>query len=328
MSLRAIATVLTLSLALVLAGCEANSSLSSVSVTPPSAALTAVGQTAQFAALGNYTRGKHPSTTRDITDQVQWSVSAPSVATVNATGLVTAVGAGTATVTASINGSLGVVAGTANLTVSTNSGGGGSARSLTSLAIIPSNQTVSKLGETAQYIAIGTFSSTPTTQDVTPLVAWQSSDVAIATIDPSGLATAIACNVTNSTPPCVTTITAVYTDPNTFIVTTGTSTFTQATTGGGGNLPSLTVYLVGLGSGTVTSLPPGTGINCTGSGTGCTANFVLGTTVTLSATASPATASTPASVFGGWSANCSPVTATTCTLVMSDNATVGAIFNH
>jgi hypothetical protein len=115
----------------------------------------------------------------------------------------------------------------------------------------------------------------------------------------------------------VTTITALYTDPNTGIVTTGTSTFTQGTTGGGGNLPSLTVYLVGLGSGTVTSTPPG--INCTGSGTGCTANFVLGSSVTLSAT-SPG--------FGGWSANCTPDTATTCTLVMSDNATVGAIFNH
>jgi hypothetical protein len=152
---------------------------------------------------------------------------------------------------------------------------------------------------------------------MTSRVAWQSSDVTIAQVDASGLATAIACPVSASTPPCVTTITALKTDLTTGTTVTGTSTFTQDSSGGGGNLPSLTVYLVGLGSGTVTSTP--LGINCTGSGAGCTGNFVLGSTVTL--TASPAG-------FGGWSANCTPDTATTCSVVMGDNTTVGVIFNQ
>jgi Bacterial Ig-like domain (group 2) len=307
-------TVLALPLILALAGCEANSTLQSIAVTPSSAALTAVGQTVQFTATGTYTRGSHPTTTRDITTQVQWASSAPSVATVSDTGLVTAVATGTTNITASMEGGVGVVAATSSVNVSASGGGG---NGLLSLSIIPTDQTVSKIGETAQYIAIGTFSSAPTTQDMTSQVTWQSSDVTIATINASGLATAIACPVSPSTPPCITTITALNTDPLTGNTVTASSTFTQSLGGGGGNLPSLTVYLVGLGSGTVTSTPPG--INCTGSGTGCTGNFVLNSTVTLTATPTG---------FGGWSANCTPDTDTTCTLVMGDNATVGAIFNH
>ncbi len=315
MFVRAIFAVLALTLILTFAGCSATPALSSIEVTPPAGAqsLNAIGLTAQFKAVGTFTTGGGNGTTRDITNEVQWSSSTVSVATIDNTGLATAAGAGIANITASMNGTRGVVTGKSNLSVSTS---GGAGHALISLSIIPANQTVSKFGETAQYIAIGTFSSAPTTQDMTSQVTWQSSDVTIATIDASGLATAIACPVTLSTPPCVTTITALNTDPTTGITVTGSSTFTQDSGGGGGNLPSLTVYLVGLGSGTVTSTPPG--INCTGSGTGCTGNFVLNSTVTLTAT--------PAG-FGGWSANCTPDTATTCTVVMGDNTTVGVIFN-
>jgi Divergent InlB B-repeat domain len=86
-------------------------------------------------------------------------------------------------------------------------------------------------------------------------------------------------------------------------------------------LPVLTVYEVGLGTGTVTSNP--VGINCT-SGAGCSGNFVAGTAVTL--TAVPSAGST----FGGWSSNCLPDTAatTSCTIVMNNNEPVGAIFNQ
>jgi hypothetical protein len=82
-------------------------------------------------------------------------------------------------------------------------------------------------------------------------------------------------------------------------------------------LPSLSVYLVGSGSGTVVSSPAG--INCSGSGSGCSAFFPQGSTVTLTAS--------PGSSFGGWSANCTPDTANPCTVTMSTNQTVGAIFN-
>lgn len=319
MYLRSIAAVLTVALILTLAGCAANPSLVSISVQPGTVVMTAAGQTVQLTAIGTYTNGQHPETTRDITNQVQWSSPAPSVVTVNSTGLATAVSSGTIPITATLNGGPGVVTGASDFTVSISSGGSGGAHSLLSISIIPANQNVNSIGETAQYIAIGTFSSAPITQDITSLVNWQSSDVDIATIDSSGLATAVACEgPIPPLPPCVTTITASLTSPPgpSGTAATGSATFTQQSAGGGTILPSLTVYLVGLGSGTVTSVPPG--INCTGSGTGCTANFVLNSSVQLTAT-SPG--------FGGWSANCVPNSALTCTVTTGDNTTVGAIFN-
>jgi hypothetical protein len=325
MLVRAIFAVLALTLILTFAGCSATPALSSIEVTPPAGAqsLNAIGLTAQFRAVGTFGTGGVNRTTRDITNEVQWSSSTVSVGTIDSTGLATAVGAGITTITATMNGTRGVVTGTSDLSVSTS---GGAGHALVSLSIIPANQTVSKLGETAQYIAIGTFSSAPTNQDMTSQVTWQSSDVTIAQIDASGLATAIACPVSTGTPPCVTTITALNTDPTTGTTITGTSTFTQDSAGGGGNLPTLTVYLVGLGSGTVISTP--SGINCTGSGTGCTGNFVLNSSVKLEACNDfTGGVCTPPVGFGGWSANCTPDSATSCTVGMGDNTTVGVIFN-
>ena len=89
--------LLLLCLATALAGC-ANSGLDSVQVTPATQSV-AVGQTAQFTAIGTYGNAKHAST-QNITNGVSWTSSNPPVATVSASGLVTAVGAGTSTITA------------------------------------------------------------------------------------------------------------------------------------------------------------------------------------------------------------------------------------
>ena len=80
-----------LCLALSIAGCAA-SGLDSIQVTPTTQALT-VGQTAQFIAAGTYGNANHP-TTQNITSGVTWTSSVPSVATVSASGIATAVGAG------------------------------------------------------------------------------------------------------------------------------------------------------------------------------------------------------------------------------------------
>jgi hypothetical protein len=149
------------------------------------------------------------------------------------------------------------------------------------------------------------------TVDLTNQVSWQSSDVKVATINPAGLALG---NFTGTT-----TITAIG-KSNSGAAIAATSNLTVGNAGGGVVLPALTVYRVGLGTGTVTSLDGV--INCTsGGGAGCTGNFVFGTPVTLTAT--PASGST----FGGWSSNCIPDTATTCTVTMNNNEPVGAIFN-
>jgi hypothetical protein len=311
-SQRPVCIGLVIAIAALLTSCSTGSSLTSVSVVPSTAALTLTGQSVQFKALGTYTKQDHPSQTKDITDQVTWESSDPSVATVSATGLATAVGFGSTSITATVKSSNNVlVAGNAVLNSSTQ---GGAVRDLTSITIIPSSQTTQTLGETAQYIAIGTFSSAPVTQDVTNQVTWQSSDVKIATINTAGLATAVAC----VGDPCLTTITAIGTADSGNAITTN-SNFILNPAGGDTTLPSLTVYRVGLGTGTVVSSP--TGINC-GSGASCTGHFTLGSGVTLTAT--PAAGSS----FGGWSANCLPTNAPTCTLSMTDNETVGAIFNQ
>jgi hypothetical protein len=224
--------------------------------------------------------------------------------TVSSSGLVTAVGIGSATITATMNSSSGPVLGTSTVDVTAQA-----VHDLVSLAIIPTGQVLTTLGEPSQFIAVGTFNTTPNTVDLTDQVNWQSSDVKVAAISSTGLALGNDLGTT--------TITAIGKSTSGATIT-GTATLTEGASGGGVVLPALTVYTVGLGTGTVVSNPAV--INCI-AGAGCTANFVLGTTVTLTAT--PAAGST----FGGWSANCLPDSATSCSIVMNNNTPVGAIFN-
>ncbi|TMQ25662.1 MAG: hypothetical protein E6K65_16290, partial [Nitrospirae bacterium] len=77
---------------------------------------------------------------------------------------------------------------------------------------------------------------------------------------------------------------------------------------------TLTVSETGLGSGTVTSSPPG--INC---GSACSASYVSGTTVTLTATPGML------SGFGGWT-GCDIASGNTCTVKMNAARSVTADF--
>jgi hypothetical protein len=290
-----------------LVGCTQPPSLQSIQVTPNGASLTTIGETVQFKAIGTYQRGgNHPSTTTDITSQVAWASSDVKVSTISSSGLGTATGSGSTMITASMNSKDGVVLGNSTVTVNVT---GAVAQDLISIAVIPSSQTVTTLGEPSQFIAIGTYNTNPRTLDLTTQVSWQSSDVKVSTISSTGLALGNSFGTA--------TITAIG-KTNSGATITGTATLTESASGGGVVLPALTVYAVGLGSGTVVSSPAV--INCT-SGNGCTANFPLGTTVTLTAT--PATGST----FGGWSSNCIPITGNSCSITLNNNVPVGAIFN-
>src|SRR5271170_5846409 len=97
-----------------IAGCT-TSGLNSVQVTPAIQSL-AVGQTAQFTAVGSYGNANHLST-QNITSTVTWTSSSPSIATVSAAGVATAVSAGTTTITASATGWSGHVSSSAIITV-------------------------------------------------------------------------------------------------------------------------------------------------------------------------------------------------------------------
>ncbi len=310
-------------IALFLAGCTIGGTyqLSSIAVTPTSA-IVGAGQTVQMSAIGTLTAGgNHPPKTEDITSSVTWQSSNPNVVTVNSSGLATGVASGTATITASsLTSNAGTKSATSNVTVAGAAGvPSGAGHNLTGITIIPATglQSVSTTGETAQFIAIGSFDTAPTTQDITNQVTWVSADIKVATINSTGLATAVFTGKTN--------ITAIATTTSGGAVT-GISDLT-VTGQGGVTLPTLTVYEqfnVGLGTGRVVSSPAG--IDCTSvGGAGCAGNFVLNSTVTLTATPDPG------SIFGGWSFNCQPASAPTtggtCSLTMSNNDSVGAIFN-
>jgi uncharacterized protein YjdB len=284
--------------------------LTSITLIPGSQTVSVVGETVQFVAIGNYT-GVTPAT-KDLTSQATWTSSDVQVGTVNASGLVTATGTGTTTITASaLNANEAVIVTTATVTVTS-----ATAPGLSAITIIPTTQTVFSFGETSQYIAMGTFTGvTPAIQDVTNSVTWVSSDVKVATINSAGLATA------NSAGTSAITAIGTRTDGSLII---GAATFTAAGSGtvpiGPVTLPTLEVYKVGNGAATgLVTNTPAPPISC-GTGNTCTGSFPVGTTVTLTAT--PGSGST----FGGWSSNCMVATANSCTVTMSDNQAVGAIF--
>jgi len=86
--------------------------LTSIAVTPTNPNILA-GATQQLTATGTYSDGS----TRNLTSQAAWASSSAAVAVVNASGLATAVSAGTTTITAALSG----VTGNRTLTVSVNS---------------------------------------------------------------------------------------------------------------------------------------------------------------------------------------------------------------
>jgi hypothetical protein len=206
-----------IALAVPIAGCT-NLQVDEIAVSPTTASITA-GQTTQFLAQGltGHGNGK-PGTVSDITNQVSWSSSTPSVATINAAGVATGVSAGTTTITATINGYTGLLGATATLTVTAAGSGTGTITGITGLSVIPGAQSVASPGQTSQFIAIGTTAAGATV-DLTTQVSWRSSSVSIGTITgATGLATAIGQGTT--------TITALYTNPGGGSAITGTATFT------------------------------------------------------------------------------------------------------
>jgi len=154
--------------------------LDSIAVTP-TAPSVAAGRAQQFTAIGTFS----DLTTQDLTTQVTWTSSDPSVATISnaagSQGLASTVTAGATTISAT----LGSVVGSTTLTVT--------AAVLDSIQVTPINPLVAA-GRTQPFIAIGTFSDA-TTQDLTTQVTWVSSDPAVAAISNAagsqGLATAL-----------------------------------------------------------------------------------------------------------------------------------------
>lgn len=140
-----------------------SATLQAISVSPPTA-IIARGTAQQLSATGLFS----DNTSQNLTDQVTWASSATATVAVSASGLAQGVGAGSATISAAMLG----VSGSATLTVTT--------ATLTSLAVAPGTATLAP-GTQQQFTATGTFSDN-STQDLTALVSWSSSNRSVASL--------------------------------------------------------------------------------------------------------------------------------------------------
>ena len=141
--------------------------LASINITPPSASI-ANGTSVQLTATGIFS----DASTQDLTQSVSWTSSDQTKVVVSnapgSQGSATATGVGSATITATQAG----VSGTAAVTVT--------AATLTSITITPPGVSLAK-GTSQQLTATGTFTD-QSTQDLTRLVSWTSSDSTIAAV--------------------------------------------------------------------------------------------------------------------------------------------------
>ena len=168
----------------------ANPTLTSITVAPATASVSA-GTKQPFTATGNYDN----NTTFDLTTQATWTSSNISVAqesnAAGSNGIATTFVAGTATITATLNG----ISGTAALTVT--------APTISSIQIAPATPSAIDVGGTQTFTANAVYAN-GTTAAIT--AAWTSSNMAVATVAAAGgpgaareVATAVAAGSTTIT---------------------------------------------------------------------------------------------------------------------------------
>jgi uncharacterized protein YjdB len=134
-----------------------------------------VGSTQHFTATGSYSDGS----TADFTSQVVWSSSNSMVVTIAASGIATAVGGGTANITASIAG---LTSQPVTIMV----------KVLSAIMIEPvASPRNLNVGAAQAFTAVGIYSD-GSMSDITSQVTWISSNTNIATILSNGSATGIA----------------------------------------------------------------------------------------------------------------------------------------
>jgi hypothetical protein len=297
--------------------------ITALTLSPTTQSLSATGQSSQFIALGTSGAGLELNVTS--APGISWSSSVSTVATVSPTGLVAGVNPGQCTVTAIFTNPDGSVASASAIINVTSSP---APEPLLSLTIIPSTITVGNLQDTGNFLAIGTYATSPNVRDLTNSVTWISSFPNSFPVnsntnptnpgDPGGVVTAFG----NGTA----TIIAEASDPTTGSIQTATATFScplvlpnPPTTPGScfegsqasALLSTITVYNEGAnatnwlitapsatGTPNVIHCGPGWAGDGNSGGSVCVASYPVGSTVTLTAPAQAAVS------FGGWSDNC------------------------
>jgi Big-like domain-containing protein len=125
-------------------------------------------------AIGTFSDGS----AADVTGLASWTSATPAVATIDSTGLVTGVAAGSSLVTATV----GAISGHTTLTVTP--------ATLVSITVAPTTPIVAP-GSKVPFIATGHFSD-GATQLLTAGVTWSSGTTSVATVDSTGLASGVA----------------------------------------------------------------------------------------------------------------------------------------
>jgi hypothetical protein len=154
--------------------------VASVAVAPGAVTLVSLGGSMQLSATARNAGG----TTVPAT--FTWISSNPSIATVNATGSATAVSNGTASITAT---AAGIGSNAVTVTV---------AQELAAVEVTPADDTLVALGDASLFAAAGT-DALGNTIDGGYIWEWSSLDVAVATVDSEGNATALGVGSTSIT---------------------------------------------------------------------------------------------------------------------------------
>jgi uncharacterized protein YjdB len=159
---------------------SASTNLTSITLSPANPSIP-INTTQQLTATGTYGDGS----SRDLTAVVTWSSSTIANATVDVTGLVRGIAAGSATITAT----LGSVSQSGSVTIT--------APSITSISVTPEDMTLA-IGISQQFTASAIYSD-GSIQDLVSGVTWASSTTSVATIDNNGLASILAAGTTTIT---------------------------------------------------------------------------------------------------------------------------------
>lgn len=158
--------------------------LLSIDISPSDSSLS-LGKIESLSAIGRYSDG----TTKDITSAVRWESSDPFIAAVSnaigSKGSVSCINLGTVALTAMLNDT----AGSTNLTVIE--------ATLVSIRITPDVPTI-PIGISGGFRLIGTYSD-GTSQDITSIASWDTSDERIASIGNTPLDKGILTSVTTGT---------------------------------------------------------------------------------------------------------------------------------
>jgi len=316
-----------------------NEAYTAVEMIPNSQSVSASGQTGQFLALA--TLGSS-GLQEDVTNSanITWLSSIPSIATITSgqpagNGVVTGVSEGADTISIELknaDGSIVSNSGSVDVTLTP------APEPLLSLTILPGSITVDNLQDTGQFLAIGTYSSSPTVRDLTNSVTWSSDVPNIFPVNTNGTGTAnpgADAGVVTAEGVGSAVIIAEATDPNTGSIQTASATFScplvlpTATTAGscypGSQAPALlstlTVYNEGLNTTDwLVTAPSATGtpdvLHCGPysstagfGGSVCVASYPSPTN-TVGPIEVVLTAPATGAAFGGWSYNCLPSTPT------------------